>query len=228
MDGEQRRRLHGRRKGKPLSARRSGLMADAYPSLAVDLATAPPAPLTALFAAPVDDVRLEIGFGGGEHLIAEATAHPGTGFIGVEPFVAGMAKAVSAVADRALGNVRLHDDDAAGLLDWLPAASLAGVGLFYPDPWPKRRHWKRRFVGPENLARIARVLAPGGLLRVASDIDGYIDWTLRHLTPRADFAWTAEEADDWRKPYPGWPGTRYEAKAIREGRRPTYLAFRRG
>ena len=130
MDGEQRRRLHGRRKGKPLSARRSGLMADAYPSLAVDLATAPPAPLTALFAAPVDDVRLEIGFGGGEHLIAEATAHPGTGFIGVEPFVAGMAKAVSAVADRALGNVRLHDDDAAGLLDWLPAASLAGVDLF--------------------------------------------------------------------------------------------------
>ncbi|MBN9023995.1 MAG: tRNA (guanosine(46)-N7)-methyltransferase TrmB, partial [Rhizobiales bacterium] len=171
--------------------------------------------------------RLEIGFGGGEHLIAEASAHPGTGFIGVEPLVAGMAKAVAAVADRGLANVRLHDDDAALLLDWLPAGTLSRVDLFYPDPWPKRRHWKRRFVGPANLDRIARVLVPGGLFRVASDIDGYIDWTLRHLTARDDFAWTAETADDWRQPYPGWPGTRYEAKALREGRRPTYLAFRR-
>jgi len=225
VEAERRRSLHGRRKGKPLSARRSGLMADAYPGLAIDLAVPPPVPLAGLFAAPVADVRLEIGFGGGEHLIAEATAHPDSGFIGVEPFVAGMAKAVAAVADRNLRNVRLHDDDAAGLLDWLPPAALTRVDLFYPDPWPKRRHWKRRFVGPANLERIARVLVPGGTFRVASDIEGYIDWTLRHLLARADFAWTAEEADDWRKPYPGWPGTRYEAKALREGRRPTYLAF---
>jgi tRNA (guanine-N7-)-methyltransferase len=136
-----------------------------------------------------------------------------------------MAKAVAATADRGLRNVRLHDDDAAQLLDWLPPASLTRVDLLYPDPWPKRRHWKRRFVGPANLDRIARALVPGGLFRVASDIEGYIDWTLRHLLARTDFTWTAEEADDWRQPFPGWPGTRYEAKALREGRRPTYLAF---
>ncbi len=227
MTAERRRSLHGRRKGKPLSARRTGLMAAAYPALAVDLSAPPPEPLTALFPAAVDDIRLEIGFGGGEHLIAEAAASPEAGFIGVEPFVAGMGKAVAAIADRGLRNVRLHDDDAAQLLDWLPAASLTRVDLLYPDPWPKRRHWKRRFVGPANLARIARVLVPGGLFRVASDIDGYVDWTLRHLLARTDFVWTADEADDWRRPFPGWPGTRYEAKALREGRRPTYLAFAR-
>jgi tRNA (guanine-N7-)-methyltransferase len=224
---EQRRSLHGRRKGKPLSARRSGLMADAYPALAVDLSKPPPSPLAALFAVPVAEVRLEVGFGGGEHLAAEATAAPRAGFIGVEPFVEGMAKAVSAIADGGLQNVRLFDGDAVHLLDWLPPASLTRIDLLYPDPWPKRRHWKRRFVRPENLDRIARVLAPGGLFRVASDIDDYITWTLQHVLRRDDFTWTATRADDWRKPFPGWPGTRYEAKAITAGRRPTYLAFRR-
>jgi tRNA (guanine-N7-)-methyltransferase len=202
-------------------------MADAYPRLAVDLAAPAPAPLASLFSAPVDDVRLEIGFGGGEHLVAEAEAAPGTGFIGVEPFVEGMAKAVAAIDERGLGNVRLHDGDAVHLLDWLPPAALTRVDLLYPDPWPKRRHWKRRFVRPDNLDRIGRVLAAGGLFRVASDIDDYIAWTLFHLLRRSDFAWTAERADDWRQPFPGWPGTRYEAKALVAGRRPTYLAFRR-
>jgi len=227
MSEERRRSLHGRRKGKPLSARRSGLLADTYPALALDLETPAPQPLAALFPVPVDDVRLEIGFGGGEHLVAEAIAAPGTGFIGVEPFIEGLAKAVTAIADNELGTIRLHDGDAVHVLDWLPPASLVRVDLLYPDPWPKRRHWKRRFVSPENLDRIARVLSPGGLFRVASDIDDYIAWTLRHLMPRADFIWTAEVADDWRKPFPGWPGTRYEAKALVAGRRPTYLAFRR-
>jgi tRNA (guanine-N7-)-methyltransferase len=202
-------------------------MADAYPRLAIDLAAPPPTPLAALFSLPVDDVRLEIGFGGGEHLVAEALAAPATGFIGVEPFVEGMGKAVTAIDERGLGNVRLHDGDAVHLLDWLPPASLARVDLLYPDPWPKRRHWKRRFVRPDNLDRIARVLSPGGRFRVASDIDDYIAWTLRHLLARDDFTWTAERADDWRQPFPGWPGTRYEAKALAAGRRPTYLEFRR-
>jgi len=202
-------------------------MADAYPALAVDLAAPPPEPLSALFPAPVGDVRLEIGFGGGEHLVAAAAAAPGTGFIGVEPFVEGMGKAVTAIDEHGLGNVRLYDGDAVHLLDWLPPASLTWVDLLYPDPWPKRRHWKRRFVRPDNLDRIARVLAPGGRFRVASDIDDYIAWTLRHLLARDDFTWTAERADDWRQPFPGWPGTRYEAKALAAGRRPTYLEFRR-
>lgn len=227
MSEERRRSLHGRRKGKPLSARRSGLLADTYPALALDLETPAPQPLAALFPGSVDDVRLEIGFGGGEHLVAEAIAAPGTGFIGVEPFIEGLAKAVAAIADNGLGTIRLHDGDAVHVLDWLPPASISRVDLLYPDPWPKRRHWKRRFVSPENLDRIARVLSPGGLFRVASDIDDYIAWTLRHLIVRADFTWTAEVADDWRKPFPGWPGTRYEAKALVAGRRPTYLAFRR-
>jgi tRNA (guanine-N7-)-methyltransferase len=227
MSEERRRSLHGRRKGKPLSARRSGLLADTYPALALDLETPAPQPLAALFPGSVDDVRLEIGFGGGEHLVAEAIAAPGTGFIGVEPFIEGLAKAVAAIADNGLETIRLHDGDAVHVLDWLPPASISRVDLLYPDPWPKRRHWKRRFVSPENLDRIAHVLAPGGVFRVASDIDDYIAWTLRHLLARADFTWTAEVADDWRKPFPGWPGTRYEAKALVAGRRPTYLAFRR-
>jgi len=202
-------------------------MATAYPDLAVDLAAPPPEPLTTLFPQPVDAVFLEIGFGGGEHLVSEAIARPATGFIGVEPFIEGLAKAVSSVVDGGHGNVRLYDGDAVYLLDWLPPASIARVDLLYPDPWPKRRHWKRRFVSVANLDRIARVLVPGGSFRVASDIDDYIAWTLLHLKDRTDFVWTAETADDWRTPFPGWPGTRYEAKAIAAGRPRTYLEFRR-
>lgn len=219
--------LYGRRKGKPLSPRRTDLMATLYPALALDPKTQPPTRIAGLFPLPVADVRIEIGFGGAERLIAEAAANPGAGFIGVEPFLAGMAKAVAAIADPGLKNVRLFDGDAGRLLDWLPGASLSRVDLFYPDPWPKRRHWKRRFVNPENLDRIARILEPGCLFRFASDIDSYVAWTLIELGKRRDFVWTAEKADDWRLPFPGWTGTRYEAKAIAAGRIPAYLAFRR-
>jgi tRNA (guanine-N7-)-methyltransferase len=224
---ERRDALYGRRKGKKLSPRRTGLMATLYPTLAVDLSAPAPSDLRALFPVPVDAVRLEIGFGGGEHMLAEATRSPDIGFIGVEPFVNGMAKAVSAIAETGARNIRLHDGDAALLLDWLPPASLVGVDLLYPDPWPKKRHFKRRFVSDENLDRVARALKPGGLFRVASDIESYIDWTLLHVLKRSDLAWTAERADDWRKPFPGWPGTRYEAKAVAAGRMPAYLAFLR-
>jgi tRNA (guanine-N7-)-methyltransferase len=224
---ERRDALYGRRKGKKLSPRRTGLMATLYPTLAVDLSAPAPSDLRALFPVPVDAVRLEIGFGGGEHMLAEATRSPDIGFIGVEPFVNGMAKAVSAIAETGARNIRLHDGDAALLLDWLPPASLVGVDLLYPDPWPKKRHFKRRFVSDENLDRIARALKPGGLFRVASDIESYIDWTLLHVLKRSDLAWTAVRADDWRKPFPGWPGTRYEAKAVAAGRMPAYLAFLR-
>src|SRR5690606_14394769 len=113
------------------------------------------------------------------------------------------------------------------LLDWLPARSLDSIDLLYPDPWPKKRHWKRRFVSPENLDRFARVLKPGGSFRFASDIDSYVNWTLLHLRDHDAFEWQASSAKDWRNPYPGWPGTRYEAKAIREGRQAAYLTFRR-
>lgn len=202
-------------------------MATVLPRLAIDLASPSPAQVSALFPHKPERVCFEIGFGGGEHLVHEAERDSRAGFIGVEPFIAGMAKAVSAVDALALANVRFYDGDAALLLDWLPPDSLDRVDLLYPDPWPKKRHWKRRFVSPENLGRIARVLKPGGMFRFASDIESYVAWTLAHLGADARFAWTAEHAADWREPFPGWPGTRYEAKALREGRIPTYLAFRR-
>jgi tRNA (guanine-N7-)-methyltransferase len=172
-------------------------------------------------------VRLEIGFGGGEHLIAQAAQHPHTGFIGAEPFVNGMAKALAAIAERELENIRLHFGDAAFLLEWLPPAALARVDLLYPDPWPKRRHWKRRFVQGHSVAALARVLRRGGEFRFATDIPDYAAWALTHLIRSPAFAWTAERADDWRRPWDDFSSTRYEAKAKREGRLPCYLIFRR-
>jgi tRNA (guanine-N7-)-methyltransferase len=229
-DGErhpERGALHGRRKGKPLRAGQSERLASLLPRLRVDIAQPSPEDLRALFDVPVERVRLEIGFGGGEHLLHEASTNPDTGFIGVEPFLNGMAKALGGVEEQGLRTVRLFDNDAGLLLDWLPAGSLTRVDLLYPDPWPKIRHWKRRFVSDANVRRIARALVPGGEFRFASDIDTYVTWTLQHLRRSPDFEWTAERADDWRMPWAGWPGTRYEAKALREGRPPAYLVFRR-
>ncbi|NRG16536.1 tRNA (guanosine(46)-N7)-methyltransferase TrmB [Rhizobiales bacterium] len=217
----------GRRKGKPLRERQASLMETVLPALRPDLGTPPPEDIRRLFAAPVKDVWLEVGFGGGEHLLHEAERLPETGFIGVEPFVGGMAKAVAGSADAALQNLRLFDDDAGKLLDWLPESSVDGVYQLYPDPWPKKRHWKRRFINPVNLDRYARVMKPGALFRFASDIDTYVDWTLRHMRNHPAFAWTCERASDWKEPWQPWSGTRYEKKAIAEGRVPRYLEFRR-
>jgi tRNA (guanine-N7-)-methyltransferase len=220
-------RLYGRHKGRPLSARRTTLLAEAYPKLAIDLAQPTPAQLTDIFAPRPARVILEIGFGGGERLVAEAANNQDTGFIGVEPFVNGLAKALAGIVDGGLTNVRLFDGNASDLLDWLPPSSLARVDLLYPDPWPKKRHWKRRFVSPANLDRLARVLQPGGRLRIASDIASYVEWTLAHLQRRSEFFWTAERADDWRLSFGDWIPTRYEDKAKRAGRTPTYLEYRR-
>ena len=216
----------GRRKGHPLRPHQAALFDTLLPRLALDLARPAPPDLYALFSG-VDDVRLESGFGGGEHLIAEAQRLPQTGFIGVEPFVNGMAKALAAIEQHKLTNIRLHHGDTTDLLAWLPAASLARFDLLYPDPWPKRRHWKRRFVQDNTVAAIARIVRSGGEFRFASDIPDYVAWTLMRLQRSPDFIWTAERADDWRKPWADWPGTRYEAKAQREGRLPCYLIFRR-
>ena len=216
----------GRRHGKALRQGRAATMAEALPRLSVDPENLPD-DLTSLFEAKVSTVRLEIGFGGAEHLLHRAGEAPETGFIGVEPFVDGLAKGVAGVERLGLKNVRVFGDDATILLDRLPEAAFSGVDLLYPDPWPKTRHWKRRFVSDRNLARLARVMRPGAEFRFASDIDTYVAWTLEHAARSPDFEWTAERPSDWRGPFPGWPGTRYEAKAIREGRRGTYLTFRR-
>jgi tRNA (guanine-N7-)-methyltransferase len=224
---ELRRGFFGRRKGHRLRPQQAALIETLLPRLAIDVSAPAPAQLALLFAVPVDDVRLEIGFGGGEYLIAQAQTHPRTGFIGCEPFVNGMAKALAAIEARGLANIRLHLGDAVPVIDWLPAASLAGIDLVYPDPWPKRRHWKRRFVQERTVADMARILRPGGDFRFVSDIPDYVAWTLARLLRSPDFVWTAERADDWRQPWPGFIRTRYEAKAVREERAPGYLVFRR-
>jgi tRNA (guanine-N7-)-methyltransferase len=226
-DPHQARAFFGRRKGHKLRAHQSALMATLLPRLAVDVAQPPPADLRALFPVPVDDVQLEIGFGGGENMIAQATARPRTGVIGVEPFVNGMAKALAAIEAAQLRNIRLHFDDATGLMAWLPEASLARIDLIHPDPWPKRRHWKRRFVQDASVAQFARILRRGGEFRFVSDIADYAAWTLRHFMASKDFVWTAERADDWRKGWPDFIGTRYHAKAAREERSSCFLIFRR-
>ena len=217
----------GRRRGKPLTDLQSERMRSLLPRLRLDLDRPAPDPLADLFEAPVSTFRLEIGFGGGEHLLHRLQEHPDTGFIGVEPFVNGMAKFIRALGAVPAGNIRVYDDDATRVLDWLPAASIDRIDLLYPDPWPKPRHFKRRFVSPVNLDRFARVLKSGGAFNFASDIDTYVDWTLNLCDRHPAFAWLAERPADWHEPYPGWPGTRYEEKAIREGRRPAYLRFRR-
>ncbi|HWP25154.1 MAG TPA: tRNA (guanosine(46)-N7)-methyltransferase TrmB [Xanthobacteraceae bacterium] len=223
---QSKRAFFGRRKGKKLRPRQMALLQTLLPRLAVDLAHAPPARLQELFA-DVDDVRLEIGFGGGEHMVAEAEHNPRSGIIGSEPFVNGMAKALALIEERGLTNIRLHHGDAAELIAWLPPASLVRVDLIYPDPWPKRRHWKRRFIQDASIAQLARILAPGGEFRFVTDVADYAAWTLRHFARAPQFSWTAESADDWHHPWPGFSGTRYEVKAKRAGRRPCYLIFRR-
>ncbi len=217
----------GRRKGHKLRVHQADLIEHLLPRLALDIAVHGPADLAGLFDPPADAVRLEIGFGGGEHLIAEARAFPGTGFIGCEPYVNGMAKILTQIEANDIGNIRLFAGDAAELLAWAPPRSFERIDLIHPDPWPKRRHWKRRFVQDASLAAMARVLKPGGEFRFVSDIDDYCAWTLAHLARSPDFVWTAERAVDWREPWAGYTMTRYGAKAEREGRKAAYLRFRR-
>ena len=225
--GKRRDSFFGRRKGHALRAGRAEALDRVLAAIEIAVDEPPPDRLEDLFAVPVSAVVLEIGFGGGEHLVHRAVESPAVGRIGVEPFLNGLARAAAAIEERGLRNVRLFARDAAELLDWMPPASLAAIDLLYPDPWPKPRHFKRRFVSPRNLDRFARVLQPGGAFRFASDIDSYVDWTLLHLRDHGQFEWLAADAADWRTPFPGWPGTRYEAKAHAEGRRGTYLTFRR-
>ncbi len=226
-DNADKRAFFGRRKGHPLRPKQAALFDTLLPTIALDLTKPAPPDLRALFAPGFEDIRLEIGFGGGEHLIGEARAYPGTGFIGSDGFLNAIAKVLVAIDAEKIANLRLHHGDASELIDWLPPQSLARIDLLYPDPWPKRRHWKRRFVQDEKLARLARILRSGGELRFATDIPDYAAWTLARILRSQSFEWTAGCADDWRKAWPGFFGTRYEAKAKREGRVPAYFIFRR-
>ena len=217
----------GRRKGHKLRAHQADLIDNLLPHLSLDISAPAPEALTELFDDGIDNVRLEIGFGGGEHLIAEAQAFPATGFIGCEPYVNGMAKILTQIEAHNIGNIRLFAGDAAELLAWAPPRSLARIDLIHPDPWPKRRHWKRRFVQDRTIAAMARVLKAGGEFRFVCDIDDYCAWTLSHLARSTDFKWLAERAGDFRQPWDGYTMTRYGRKAAREGRKAAYLRFRR-
>jgi tRNA (guanine-N7-)-methyltransferase len=221
------RAFFGRRKGHPLKARQAELFDKLLPKVALDLEKSAPTGLASLFPHTPKIFRLEIGFGGGEHLIAQAKAHPDQGFIGADGFLNATGKLLVAVDDEDIDNIRIFHGDASALIDWLPAGALTRIDLLYPDPWPKRRQWKRRFIQDESLARLARLLKPGGELRFATDIPGYMSYALARVLRSPDFIWTAETADDWRRPWDGWSRTRYEAKAIREGRTPAYFIFRK-
>lgn len=178
-----------------------------------------------LFPRAVTAVWLEIGFGAGEHLAWQAAQHPDIGFIGCEPFVNGVARLVHLIDEGGLGNVRIHPDDALPLIDVLPDASIDRCFLLFPDPWPKARHHRRRFVRPDTLDTLARILADNAEFRLATDDPGLVDWILSHLRRHEAFRWTAERAADWRTRPPDWPKTRYEAKALHG--QPVYMTFRR-
>jgi len=172
------------------------------------------------------DVWLEVGFGGGEHVAAQAQANPDVAFIACEPFVNGVATLLGKIRRDGITNIHVHPGDARDLFDVLPDQSISKAFLLYPDPWPKARHHRRRFVTPEHLEPLARVVKPGATFRVATDIPDYVRQTLEEVPP-AGFTWMAERANDWREPWDDWHRTRYEAKAVREGRVPHYLTFTR-
>jgi len=220
-------RSYGRRKGKRLSPRKERLVAELLPTLRPDLAHPAPADITALFPVPVREVWLEIGFGSGEHLLWQAEHQPDAGIIGCEPFVNGVAALLGAIEDRGLERVRVHDGDARDVVAWLPEGSIARVFILFPDPWPKKRQLKRRLVTPETISALAHVMAPGGALRFASDDTGYAGQVLRTVNQSGAFAWLAAKAADWRERPDDWPETRYERKALSDGRKSAYLRFRR-
>ncbi len=228
---ESRRRvLHGRRQGRRLRAGRQDLVDTLLPQVSLDLDVAAADP-TRCFRPLADDVWLEIGFGAGEHLADTAAAHPQVGFIGCEVFINGVATLLSRIdAARAAGgpdNIRIHSDDARQVIERLPAASIGRVFVLFPDPWPKKRHNRRRFLSPPQLEQLARIMRPGAELRVATDHMDYLRWILFHLLDHDAFEWIVQGPADWRTRPSGWPGTRYERKARAAGRDCVFLRFRR-
>ena len=215
------RKLYGRRKGPKLSPHKEELRRTLLPKLALRLE--PGRDPCSYFKPEAEEVWLEVGFGGGEHLLEQAHSNPCVGLIGAEPYEAGVAKLLSKLADAPQLNIRIHEGDARDIIEALPDASLGRVFILFPDPWPKTRHHKRRFVQMEMLDALARVMKPGAELRVASDDAGYVEWTLERAMAHPEFAWTAERAADWKTRPPGWPQTRYEAKALHGP--PAYLLF---
>jgi tRNA (guanine-N7-)-methyltransferase len=224
-DHERDLRSYGRRRGRSPSARQRSLWSDVLPRVALPRDAETLRSLPELFSPPVREVWLEIGFGGGEHLVWQAKANPDVGLIGCEPFEDGVVKMLSAIDAEALTNVKICADDARPLLRLLPEGSIGRAFILFPDPWPKKRHHKRRLVSAETLAQLARLMPRGAELRIATDIAEYAHAILLAVQGEGSFRWTAAAADDWRRRSADWPQTRYEAKAARDGRRCYYFRF---
>lgn len=214
-------RFYGRRRGRTLRTSRQTLLAEELPRWRID---APLPPLETLFGPGVTSFGLEIGFGSGEHLLWRAERTPQRGYIGCEVFINGIAALLAGLAQKRLANIRLFTEDARLLLPLLPPGRLAEIFILFPDPWPKYRHRDRRFVNPREIAQLARVLQPGGLLTIATDDPIAMTWVLAQMRAASDFRWCAERPGDWQSR--DWPATRYERKAI-TGFPPLYLSYRR-
>ena len=225
-----RRNFYGRLKGKSLKKSQQGYIEQDLDGLSPgpvsweDNPERTPLDLKGLFDGK--PVWLEIGFGGGEHLVHQAAQNPDVGIIGCEPYINGVAMLLGKIRRAGVGNLAIHPGDVRDMFDVLPPESIDRAFLLYPDPWPKARHHRRRFVTPEHLEPLARVLKPGAMFRVATDIEDYVRQTLEQV-PQFGFEWLAEGPEDWRQPWEDWLSTRYEQKALREGRTPHYLTFRK-
>jgi tRNA (guanine-N7-)-methyltransferase len=228
MEETRRRTLHGRRRGKKLRVGQQSLLDTLLPRLALALPAEPhEIDLAQVFGGrlPRDGVWLEIGFGAGEHLVWQAEQHPDVGLIGCEPYLNGVAKCLAHIERTGAGNIRLFTDDARLVMAALPDRSLGRVFVLFPDPWPKTRHHKRRFVQRETLDRLAELMVPGAELRLATDDPSYLPWMVEHACTHAAFEWLAEGPADWRGRPADWPVTRYEKKQL--AGTPTFLRLRR-
>ena len=227
-----RKTIYGRRRGRPLRPGLRALIEDDLPALAISPDQVRGGPPAGLFDPPCSELWLEVGFGGGEHLAWQAArqAEIGSqvGLIGIDYFINGVASLLRRIkATPATERVRIYQGEAGELLDALPPASLDRVFILFPDPWPKRRHHKRRFIQETSVDRLAELMRPGAELRLASDDRGYVDWIMTHFHRHPAFDWLAESAAAWRCRPSDWPATRYEDKAVAAGRKPTYMRFRR-
>jgi tRNA (guanine-N7-)-methyltransferase len=221
-------RFHGRRHGRALRPRQQRLLDERLAAYAIGVADAARFDRPAgLFGMPVRDVWLEIGFGAGEHLAEQAARHADIGFVGAEPFINGVVRLLAQIEARDLANIRILADDVRPLLAALPRSCLGRVFILFPDPWPKRRHHRRRLVSRPVLDLLAHTMRPGADLRLATDDGGYLRWLLRELLDHPAFEWTARCAADWRRRPADGVETRYERKNRSGGHGPVYLGFRR-
>ncbi|HTW52683.1 MAG TPA: tRNA (guanosine(46)-N7)-methyltransferase TrmB [Stellaceae bacterium] len=219
--------FYGRRRGRPLRAGQRERQSTLLPRVSFALPEDGRLDPISLFAERPREIWLEIGFGGGEHLAAQAEQHPDIGFIGCEVFENGVAKLLSEIERREIANLRIFAEDARPLLSALMPRSIGRVFILFPDPWPKARHHKRRLVAPATLDRLAEIMSDGAELRLATDDPSYLAWMLEHATSHREFSWTARRPADWRGRPDDWPATRYEGKARKAGRAPAFLRFTR-